>query len=804
MLLWLALLGCRLEENPDRSSTVDGEEQATKDPSLTAEGSQDPLQVEDGGWEQVEQPPVDSSDASDEDQGAENPFSGSTEGEPTDAVAQDGELSEDSGDPVLSDLIDKELVPAPLVQVPQEPTSAFEGLGSCAAFAGLDSIALRFVFDTNQPISIAGSALLDTARAGQAGLNLSGYSHRCNGDYSMTFEGELEEVALGCAFSFDLNGLSCRCQILDTGMSCGETGHAIAEIGDGRIQVEGEDFFLFGTHYYPLFYESGTSWLIELARDPEKAEKLEAVKRDLTKIRNLTLNHVTVTWHNFRYPEELPEYCTGLQLFLEAAEEFKLKVTLQTIPFSAVWNPNPKGAWKLYEGNEEKLANLLQSCYLQGYRQLIGYMLEQEPTFELEEQEMDLDKRVRNWAEVKDAWVSWVEDRYGTTENFATVTGVAFTMVPTDGVLCPESDPGTGADPLVANYRAFLTWFLSKRLATSVWGLKALDDTRIIYYETGKSGGDIPSVCRYLNWNPRYLTKDVDMVSFDSYNLLGGQNRVYVNGNIDVSYMNEGFFLFSYFKTTRPLMIGEYGYDVLSETHSETTKSLTNQKLVYEKFFSLANEAGLAGLSNWWLIGRALVETRTSDFGVLREDDYTGRPAVSSMKAFEHVDGVKTCNKALVVDEDEFTSETAFYLKHRDDYRQKCPVGGLPKVVTRCSGITSKTDDSAKYKWACQGCTESHGANAAICSGHSRRCELKCFKSEIMKIGADRIVVANTGEGTWKDNVKLKVGTQFFDLPSEVEMNGKVIIQGHEMESARGEVVMVLDDREFGERGEKP
>ncbi|MEK6875186.1 MAG: hypothetical protein AABX30_00725 [Nanoarchaeota archaeon] len=561
-----------------------------------------------------------------------------------------------------------------------------------------------------------------------------------------------------------------------------------------RIETRGDKIFIdfkefnpFGVYYSPLYSTIGTSWVQNM---DERIKQI--IQKDFKIIKDLGYNHVVIFLVG--QPIDLSSYCENLNYVFDQAYENNLMLSLR-MPYTNAWSPEDPSSYMVF--NKEKLQELITTCEIDKSRSVIGYITDSAPSFEIFERTTrevyPLEQRARMRKEVVDAWKDWVLDRYKTFENFEGITGHNIIDAPTDDELCAE-----GSSIFIANYRTFLNYFQGKKYYEVVKAIREVDSSKLILSETEPAGASIINFCPFVSYNFRYLQKDLNAISIDYYVVTGAalksQDRIVT---INYEKIKEGYFLNEYYKVGKPVMIGEFGYETFCfhrgrsmdiEECGETPEQLQNQVNIYKKVFEMAENSGFVGMNGWWLIGKrpkGETDSEKSDFGILRED-YSKKPVVELIKEHEFNPKKPVYTGELVVDEDAYTNNAIFFREMRREYVKLLNQGYYPKVKTPCTGTDS---ENSKNNLICQGNIKT-----------DKSCELKCFKSEFEEVDLEngKIVVANTGEGTWKAlNVKLVVGGKEFSLEEDVSWNEKAEFN---VGDARGIAQLKINYRYFGEK----
>ncbi len=436
----------------------------------------------------------------------------------------------------------------------------------------------------------------------------------------------------------------------------------------GDFYCKGKKWYANGINYWPG-YSVGISnndnwtrwdpWLKGWFYIPDEVEK------DLELLEGLGINMVSIQVKlnsTFSDTEILRPDLRNFLDFLRRCREHGIKVNAYLEHASSI---HPPGF------NEAYLASLIGGAELPNNPAIFAYDLAWEILYAWK-------SHGNGW--IKD-WNAWIIERYGTTDAALADWGYAPGHAG-DMIALPKAEEMENDGPwrvFVAAHRRFLDDFSSRKIRKDVRIIRKYDPVHLISIR-GTGGAQNATDCFLVG-----VAKHLDFLSpegyafpdtEDGFNAIGFQCRLIRS------------------VCGRPVYFSELGKDIWDSKLRQTDKDKERCQAEYvEKFFKIADEAGINALAPWVFPGGYRVDEK-SDFGMVNPDG-SPRPAAEVMKKYASLfTALRTYpepNEWMIIDRDENAGGywNLAFNNGRDAYKKAVASGKHLGIKTTATGTDS-------------------------------------------------------------------------------------------------------------------
>ena len=367
----------------------------------------------------------------------------------------------------------------------------------------------------------------------------------------------------------------------------------------GQFQLGGKPWYSHGINYMPstgIATEDGEYfeyWLEARSYDPT------VVERDLRRIKDMKMNMVSV----FIYHRSLKS--RNLLDLLCRCEKHGLKVNLSLRPGTPM------------DFRWEEMREIIEAYRLPLHDNLFAYDLAWEPVHGRHEQR-------RTWDE---AWIRWVEGKYGSVGKAETSWGVP--MPREEGKLTNPTDKQVSLEgpwkEMVLDYRRFLNGLLKEKYGEARNKVRSVDPHHLVSFRMNVAGDPTVNPSYTLAYDFRGLAGAVDLFCPEGYGRIGNWERV-----------KEGAFTVALARMADPeipVLWAEFGMSVW-DRHRErpSPQMLETEAKFYEDFYEMTLLAGANGTVCWFYPG-GFRAGENSDFGIINPDG-TWRPVSHVISEF--------------------------------------------------------------------------------------------------------------------------------------------------------------------------
>jgi len=432
---------------------------------------------------------------------------------------------------------------------------------------------------------------------------------------------------------------------------------------DGDFHLAGKKWYPFGINYWPRYILgvepadfSNAQW------DPAQYNP-ESVEEDLTLVRTLGLNMVSIQYNRIEQAEPVMD-------LLARAHRHHLNVYVFLPGLHPLQQDFPRAQ------------ALIRAAHLPESPAVFAYDLGWEVTVGLRAARAPSDR----------AWQQWVVDHYGSIE----AAEKDWNYVPdgADGVLAGASDEQLTKDGpwrvYVAAYRRFWDDTISRGYREVRNMVRSLDPHHLLGARSGYGGTGAEWIANHLPFDLASGAKHLDFISPEYYEVPRTRTE-FLKGAFTTAYAR-------LVGGGKPVFWAEYGRPVAWKVEPAAYRlepdpaALQAQGDYFRNLIWMVHEARANGCAGWWWPAGYRVEEQ-SDFGIVGPD-LSLRPAAEEIaraaKSFYEPRAAARPSADLIIDRDRYvTGYAGLYREYSGSFAEEFAANKAPRLRTEGTGTDS-------------------------------------------------------------------------------------------------------------------
>lgn len=468
-------------------------------------------------------------------------------------------------------------------------------------------------------------------------------------------------------------------------------------VNNGDFYLNGQKFYPFGTNYFPSYYNLPNYQILpqsglaqNFLHSPYYETHLTLLEKELSDMENLGFNVISIQAPPRDDPKlPNPKALSNFYDFLNRAKNHRLKVSLY------LRNCDPlileENVWQYFDLGI--CLDQLRELNLASNDTVFAYEIGWEISWGTQDYQ-------RNALEIQKAWTEWTIERYGSLENAKTNWNYSDISIPTEYEMSNEGSWSTK----VKAYTRFINDWVGQLFNPIVREIKKVDPNHLVTART-PDWMIVPAAAR-----------EFDFVSLEGWRLpipiSQGATKFFGNGFV-VGYakhlsQNKPVVFYEFGESTLPLNCQAADMSFNPECYQNSPiSSQQSQAFYYQIFYDMALKSDTKGVLNWLYVGKRPFkntpwsETEISDYGI-REvpNDDSGNQLGNQKLAYETVGQNRqqfvqnrspmVFDDTIVIDQDNYSGLSQFYVSGASQFSQKIAAGKLPQVKTPGSGTNSE------------------------------------------------------------------------------------------------------------------